>query len=656
MVLENVMSLVTSNETEGNTGEDMENNQEHYLAALENLNTAIMMIDKNLEITFINRESEKLLTELESDFRVNWPSFRGTKEYLLGQCIDQFHKDPSHQRKLLSSSENLPFISGFSVGNVVIELSISARVDSKGDYLGATLEWADITAQKAAEVEVSRLVSALQGMTTNLMMADPDGIINYLNPAVEKMLRNRERELRAVLPNFSVESVVGTCFDSFHQNPAHQQNLLRPENLPYSSDIKVGPLSFKLTACALRDDSGNHLGTSVEWVDTTELVNAQEQIENLIRKASKGDLNDRLEVDVFEGFMKVLSAGINSMLDTILEPIENCQKVLEEMASGNLRVDMEGSYHGAFAKLQKSINTSIENLRNMVSEIMETSSHVSTSAQEISQGNTDLSQRTEEQASSLEETASSMEELTGTVKENAEAATKANQLSVDTMSQAESGGQVVAEAVKAMKEINDASREISDIIGVIDEIAFQTNLLALNAAVEAARAGDQGRGFAVVAAEVRNLAQRSASAAKDIKSLISNSVNKVDQGSQLVNDSGQKLNEIVDSVKNVTTLVKEISNASEEQASGIEQINQAVSQMDNMTQQNSALVEEAAASAESLNEQAGNLMELMSFFKTGEESGKKSSQIVSPVKSEAGVARGTARGLNIPEDDEWEEF
>ncbi|WP_196137323.1 methyl-accepting chemotaxis protein [Aliikangiella sp. G2MR2-5] len=622
-------------------------------AAVNGSQTATMMVDKDLCVTFCNKATYELLKELEHAFAKIWPGFEATSEYMIGKCIDDFHKKPEHQRKILSDPSNMPYRTVITIGEYSIQLNVCAIIDNEGTHVGSSLEWANITKQVAAEREVGRLVSAVEGMSTNIMMADVDGVINYLNPAVEKMLRRREDDLKVVLPGFSVDTLIGTCFDEFHKNPAHQRNILRPENLPYEASITVGPLHFDLIAVALKDSSDNHLGTAVEWIDTTEQVKAQEQVENLIAKASRGELTERLNADEFEGFMKNLSNGINEMLDTVVEPITNCQSVLEQLAAGNLEKSMDGSYHGMFEQLQNSINTSIDNLRNMVGEIMETSAHVSSSAKEISQGNTDLSQRTEEQASSLEETASSMEELTSTVKENASSATKANELSKSTEKLAESGGQVVADAVQAMKEINDASREISDIIGVIDEIAFQTNLLALNAAVEAARAGDQGRGFAVVAAEVRNLAQRSASAAKDIKSLINNSVNKVDQGSQLVNDSGQRLNEIVDSVRNVSELVSEISNASEEQASGIEQINQAVSQMDNMTQQNSALVEQAAASAESLNEQASNLMELMSFFKTGDEYGSRGADIVSPVKS---TSSPSPRKVNKPLDEEWEEF
>lgn len=591
-----------------------------------------------------------LLKRLEPVMKAIWSDFKATEEFMLGKCIDDFHANPAHQRKILSDPNNLPFQANIKLGDNTIKLNVSAIMDANGEYVGSGLEWSDITAQVQAEVEIGRLVSATQGMTVNLMMADPEGNINYMNPAVEKMLRKREREIQTVLPNFSVDKVIGTNYDSFHANPAHQQNLLKPENLPYTSNIRVASLHFTLTAIPLYSESGEHLGSAVEWTDNTELATAQEQVENLINQAVDGRLDERIDAGTFDGFMKNLASSVNTMLDTVVEPLDNCKSVLTEMAGGNLQKTMDGEYSGSFGELQSAINTTIENLRNMVGEIMESSSSVSTSSREISQGNTDLSQRTEEQASSLEETASSMEELTATVKENSDAANKANQLSATTMKQAESGGKVVEDAIVAMKEINNASREISDIIGVIDEIAFQTNLLALNAAVEAARAGDQGRGFAVVAAEVRNLAQRSASAAKDIKSLISNSVDKVNQGTELVNDSGQKLAEIVDSVRNVSGLVSEIADASGEQANGIEEVNQAVTQMDNMTQQNSALVEEAAAAAEALTEQAGNMLELMSFFKTGNESGAKSEKIVSP------VAPKKSSTMKKAQDDEWEEF
>jgi methyl-accepting chemotaxis protein len=255
----------------------------------------------------------------------------------------------------------------------------------------------------------------------------------------------------------------------------------------------------------------------------------------------------------------------------------------------------------------------------IVGEVRQGTDTIATASGQIAAGNMDLSSRTEEQASSLEETAASMEELTSTVKQNADNARQANQLAVSASSVAVRGGSVVNQVVGTMGSINASSRKIVDIIGVIDGIAFQTNILALNAAVEAARAGEQGRGFAVVAAEVRNLAQRSAAAAKEIKTLIGDSVEKVEEGSKQVAEAGKTMDEIVDSVKRVTDIMAEIQAASQEQTQGIEQINQAITQMDQVTQQNAALVEEAAAAAQSLQEQASGLSQVVSVFKLGQE-------------------------------------
>ncbi len=256
-----------------------------------------------------------------------------------------------------------------------------------------------------------------------------------------------------------------------------------------------------------------------------------------------------------------------------------------------------------------------EKLKGIVSEVRASTDSISTGTQQIATGNADLSQRTEEQASSLEETASSMEELTATVKQNAENARQANQLAAGASDVAMKGGAVVSQVVTTMSMINESSKKIVDIISVIDGIAFQTNILALNAAVEAARAGEQGRGFAVVATEVRTLAQRSAAAAKEIKSLIDDSVHKVEDGTRLVDQAGKTMDEVVNSVKRVTDIMAEISAASQEQSAGIEQVNQAVMQMDDVTQQNAALVEEAAAAAESLQEQSNNLVQVVAVFK-----------------------------------------
>ncbi|HEY4293492.1 methyl-accepting chemotaxis protein [Luteibacter sp.] len=318
-------------------------------------------------------------------------------------------------------------------------------------------------------------------------------------------------------------------------------------------------------------------------------------------------------------FALALGLGISLLIAvlvirSIIRTLSQTVSVAHLIAQGKLGHDVKVTRNDELGQLQAAFREMDERLSAIVSEVRHGAGSVSTAAQQISRGNDDLSQRTQEQASSLEETASSMEEMTSTVKQNAENASHANQLARGAREQAERGGEVVAQTVVAMREINSSSKKISDIVSLIDEIAFQTNLLALNAAVEAARAGEQGRGFAVVATEVRNLAGRSANAAKEIKGLINDSADKVRTGSGLVDQSGKALAEIVDSVKKVTDIVAEIAAASSEQSAGIDQVNHAVLQMDEMTQQNAALVEESAAAARAMHEQATELSRQVSFF------------------------------------------
>jgi methyl-accepting chemotaxis protein len=299
----------------------------------------------------------------------------------------------------------------------------------------------------------------------------------------------------------------------------------------------------------------------------------------------------------------------------IAAPLKQMVDAANKLAVGDLNLSIDYESADEVGTLAKAFRRMKDNLEKMVGEILQSSLAISSGASQISQGNSDLSQRTQEQASALEETASSIEEMTSTVKQNADNASQANQLAATAREQARKGGEVAAKAVAAMFEINTCSKRISDIISVIDSIAFQTNILALNAAVEAARAGEQGRGFAVVAAEVRKLAQRSADAAKEISGLIKDSVDKVADGTHLVDASGKALEEIVQGVKKVSDVVAEIAAASQEQSVGIEQINKAVTQMDEVTQQNASLVEEAAAASESMDDQARTLMQQMKFFK-----------------------------------------
>jgi methyl-accepting chemotaxis protein len=426
-----------------------------------------------------------------------------------------------------------------------------------------------IEMERAQAAVNSRLKSALDASSANVVVADEQLNIIYCNEAAARLFRDAQDDFRRHAPSFDASRLIGSSIDVFHEAPEKQRALLATLASTHSADVRIGTRRMREVATPVITADAGRIGTVIEWIDRTQECNAQDEVEEIVRKALAGDLKTRARLDDKSGFFAVLGRGLNELL---------------------------------------------ENMASMVLKIKAAAFEVHRGADEISQGNANLSQRTEEQSSSLEETASSMEEMTSTVKQNADNAGQANQLAIAARDQAERGGAVTGQAVQAMGAINDASNKIADIIGVIDEIAFQTNLLALNAAVEAARAGEQGRGFAVVASEVRALAGRSATAAKEIKALIEDSVQKVGEGARLVNESGATLEQIVTSVKKVSDIVAEIAAASREQSSGIEQVNKAVMQMDEMTQQNAALVEQASAASQSMADQARSLSDMMARY------------------------------------------
>jgi len=394
-------------------------------------------------------------------------------------------------------------------------------------------------------------------------------------------------------------------------------------------------------------------------------------IQSLVDGARSGDLGQRINLAGKSGFFETLSSGINQLVDSVDDVFNDIAKAMNYVAEGDLTKPIENTYQGSFEELKLDINKTMANLEKIVAELRESGDVITTASDEISAGNNNLSSRTEQQASALQETASSMEQLTSTVKNNADNAQQANQLAASARQTAEKGGEVVSQAVQAMDAINSSSNQIAEIIGVIDEIAFQTNLLALNASVEAARAGEQGRGFAVVATEVRNLAGRSATAAKEIKGLIQDSAGKVKAGAELVSASGETLTEIVTGVKKVGDIVSEIAAASQEQSAGIDQVNQAVTSMDEVTQQNAALAEETSAAALSMNEKAREMDGMMGFFTLSRASQSAQPRVheaikspVAPVHARASAVSAAPRRASSPtaikpvedDGDEWEEF
>ncbi|MDZ4077919.1 MULTISPECIES: methyl-accepting chemotaxis protein [Hydrocarboniphaga] len=472
--------------------------------------------------------------------------------------------------------------------------------------------------ERVQAAENLRIRMALDNVNTNVMIANKDREIIYVNKSIEQMLLVAEADLRKQLPQFDARRLLGANIDVFHRHPEHQRHALDNLRDTLRSQIKVGGRTFTLTVNPIVGEAGERLGTVVEWADRTVEVSIESEIGGIVQAAANGDFSRRVTLDGKEGFFRQLAESMNHLLETSSSGLDEVARVLGALAHGDLTQTISGDYQGTFGKLRDDANQTVEQLTQIVSQIKTATDTINVAAREIANGNNDLSARTEQQAASLEETASSMEELTSTVKQNAENAKQANQLAMGASEVARRGGSVVSEVVTTMNAINESSKKIVDIISVIDGIAFQTNILALNAAVEAARAGEQGRGFAVVAAEVRSLAQRSAAAAKEIKGLIGDSVEKVGNGSKLVEQAGRTMDEIVTSVKRVTDIMSEISAASQEQSQGIEQVNQTITQMDEVTQQNAALVEEASAAARSLEEQASGLAESVSQFRLEE--------------------------------------
>jgi methyl-accepting chemotaxis protein len=473
----------------------------------------------------------------------------------------------------------------------------------------------DVAEDRKNSNEGLRLKIGLDNVDTGVIIANQNREIVYLNKSVINLLKQAETDIQKDLPNFNVDTLMGINIDTFHKNPAHQINILENLTETVTATALVGGRHMVVKASPIINNLGQRLGSVAEWKDRTAEVAVEKEISNVISAIAQGDFSERIcETDKTDFFL-TLSSEINHLISTCSDSLSEIVKMLSAISQGDLTQKIDANFSGVFGQLKDDTNATIQSLIEIVEQIKEAADSISTGAKEIAAGNNDLSHRTEEQAASLEETAASMEELTSTVKHNADNATQANNFSVDATGIAERGVQVVNQVVQTMDEINTASRKIGDIISVIDDIAFQTNILALNAAVEAARAGDQGKGFAVVATEVRNLAQRAAAAAGEIKHLINDSVDKVTGGTRLVSQAGDTMSEIVTSIRGVTSMMSEISAASAEQSQGIEQVNQAISQMDEVTQQNAALVEQSAAAAETLEDQVRNLSVSVAHFK-----------------------------------------
>lgn len=663
------------------------NENQRIRRGLDVVNTNVMISDADLNIVYINESILEMLERNESEIQKELPHFDAAN--LLGQNIDVFHKNPEMQRRMLSGLTDTHSAT-LKIGESTFDLQVTP-IGTPDQRQGFVVEWRDMTdiLRREAEAEEinrkqrelsdinQRIRNALDNVSSNVMMADTDLNIIYINDALRGMFRESEELIQRELPEFAVDTLIGKNIDVFHKDPAHQRHMLAALKNTHRAKISIAGRYFAFIANPIFNEHGERLGTVVEWSDTTNETLAQAEIADIVEGASRGDFNRRINTSGKDGFFLDLASGMNNLMETTSEGLSEVARVLSAMSKGDLTERIEQDFEGMFGQLKDDANATVDQLASIVTQIKEASDAINTAASEISAGNNDLSQRTEEQASSLEETAASMEELTSTVQQNAENASQANNLAQGASRIAQKGGDVVSQVVSTMRTISDNSKQVEEIISVIDSIAFQTNILALNAAVEAARAGEQGRGFAVVATEVRNLAKRSAGAAKEIKELIVTSVDTVEEGSKLVDDAGSTMKDIVDAIGQVTSIMTEISAASAEQRSGIEQVNTAITQIDEVTQQNAALVEEAAAAAESTEEQARSLVNSVSLFKLSADSSYQS-PVMSPVKSPAPVAREEIKSPAAPKaeakpaakeppkavpqkakpslDDDWEEF
>jgi methyl-accepting chemotaxis protein len=654
------------------------NNTEAYAgidrikSALDHATLPVTVGNENNKLIYMNHAGFDLWRKMEPDLKKRHPDFSVDK--LIGGKLGQYIENEAERAEYVAPVTKTKLLVT-KIGGLNLNLTFNPVHNEEGRYIGRMIQWVDRTSEVVAEKEVARLVD--EAIAGNLA----------------------ERVDTSILPN-------GFILDTGKGINHILDAVIGPLNVAakYVDDIANGNIPAKITDSYNGDFNKikNNLNTCIDAVkklvaDTAMLSNA----------AVEGRLATRADVTQHSGDFRKIVEGVNNTLDAVINPLNVAAQYVDDIAKGNIPAKITDHYNGDFNNIKDNLNTCIDAVNNLVDDanmlanaandgqvmvradtdkhlgdyrkivmgmnetlemivkpivtVKQSAEAINTAAKEIAQGNADLSRRTEDQASSLEKTASSMDQLSSTVKQNADNAKQANQLAIAASGVAVKGGDAVGEVVSTMSAINTSAKKIEDIISVIDGIAFQTNILALNAAVEAARAGEQGRGFAVVAAEVRNLAQRSAGAAKEIKELISDSVSKTAEGTRQVEMAGETMQEIVSSVKRVTDIIGEIAAASTEQSAGIVQINDAIMKMDDVTQQNTALVEEAAAAAESLMEQSEEMTKVVSVFqldgniqRSKHTASTTSKAPVSSISRPSNVSR--AKPVRTGTHDEWEAF
>jgi methyl-accepting chemotaxis protein len=504
-----------------------------------------------------------------------------------------------------------------------------ARIDYRsGNEVGIMMEYLraltvtlgfEIAETRKLAGESLRLKIGLDSVTTGVIIADQDRKIVYINKSVVRLLSEAEEDIRQDLPHFCVANLMGQNIDVFHKNPAHQRGLLANLTAIVEADALIGGHHMTVKASPIINEYGQRLGSVAEWTDRTSEVNLQNEIAAMLIEATQGRFKNRLSVENKQGFLKLLSEELNRLLiisDTIFSDIKH---VLSAVALGDLTQKITNDYEGEFDLLKQDTNLAVAQLNDIVERIRAANLIINEGIDQIIEQNNELSERTEIQVNNLENTASAIHQLAKSGQENNAEAEHANTAVNSVFSVVDKGVKIVDKVVQTMEGIHESSRKIGEIIAVIDSIAFQTNILALNAAVEAARAGEQGRGFAVVATEVRSLAQRAANAAGEIKALINDSEEKVEDGSQLVVNAGEVMRDIANSIGEVTSMMSRIAVSCSEQSNSIEHVNSNIMETESLTQENVASFTHVIASSKTLEEQIKALSATIDYFKVEKE-------------------------------------